>query len=245
MDMEPVKALAVRIVRADGSGETRLSPLLREQKLEIIVNGECLQRLTCTGTALKELAAGFLYTSRTVDSPEELAGLALSPDGKRAELSLQRGARKRPLHRLTDRTGWSDGDVFRLAARFQEQLPLHAATDSTHCCFLLRRGEIIFESEDMGRHNALDKAAGFALLRGVPLGECVAYTSGRAPLDMAEKAVAAGIPVLVSKATPTAESVAFAEKYGLTLLCRAWTDRYEVFARPGGAQSGPEEQESI
>lgn len=92
----------------------------------------------------------------------------------------------------------------------------------------------------MGRHNALDKGVGFALLRGIPLAECVAYTSGRAPLDMAEKAVAAGIPVLVSKATPTAECVAFAEKYGLTLLCRAWTDRYEVFARPGGAQSGPE-----
>ena len=69
---------------------------------------------------------------------------------------------------------------------------------------------------------------GFALLNGIPLPECVAYTSGRVPVDMTEKAIAAGLPVLVSKATPTAESAALAKEYGLTLICRAWEDRYEM-----------------
>ena len=46
---------------------------------------------------------------------------------------------------------------------------------------------------------------------------------------MVAKAVAAGIPVLVSKAVPTDEAVAMAKKYKLTLICKAWPDRFEIF----------------
>ncbi|MBO6267285.1 MAG: formate dehydrogenase accessory sulfurtransferase FdhD, partial [Synergistaceae bacterium] len=61
------------------------------------------------------------------------------------------------------------------------------------------------------------------------LSDCVLFTSGRVAADMAEKAVAAGVPVLISKASPTEDAIRLARAYRLTLLCRAREDRYTVF----------------
>ena len=94
-----------------------------------------------------------------------------------------------------------------------------SATRAVHSCFVLHKGEIVFACEDLGRHNALDKAVGCAVLAGLPLAECVLYTSGRVPLDMVRKAIRAGVPVLVSKSMPTVQSAELAAEYGLQLVC--------------------------
>ena len=101
--------------------------------------------------------------------------------------------------------------------RIMEETELRALTRAVHSAVLSRRGEIVFAAEDIGRHNAVDKAAGFALRNGIPLGECLLYTTGRMPSDMVMKAVRAGIPVLVSGKGPTAEGVRISKQYGLSL----------------------------
>ena len=58
-----------------------------------------------------------------------------------------------------------------------------------------------------------------AVLAGLPLAECVLYTSGRVPLDMVRKAIRVGVPVLVSKSMPTVQSAELAAEYGLQLVC--------------------------
>ena len=105
------------------------------------------------------------------------------------------------------------------AAAMHAGLPLYRATRAVHSCFVLHKGEIVFACEDLGRHNALDKAVGCAVLAGLPLAECVLYTSGRVPLDMVRKAIRAGVPVLVSKSMPTVQSAELAAEYGLQLVC--------------------------
>ena len=80
-------------------------------------------------------------------------------------------------------------------------------------------GTFLRLAEDIGRHNALDKAVGSVMLAGVPLHECVLYTSGRVPVDMVRKAIRAGVPALVSKTMPTVQSLELAQEYGLQLLC--------------------------
>ena len=109
--------------------------------------------------------------------------------------------------------------VERLTAAMHAGLPLYRATRAVHSCFVLHKGEIVFACEDLGRHNALDKAVGCAVLAGLPLAECVLYTSGRVPLDMVRKAIRAGVPVLVSKSMPTVQSAELAAEYGLQLVC--------------------------
>jgi FdhD protein len=76
----------------------------------------------------------------------------------------------------------------------------------------------------------MDKAIGYALINGIPLNECILYTTGRVPTDMVKKAIMAGVPVLVSKAVPTDAAIKMAKEHSLTLICKAWPDKFEIFA---------------
>lgn len=125
---------------------------------------------------------------------------------------------------------WRAAQIFDLADRFHAGMPLHGQTFATHSCFLAKDGELLFQCEDIGRHNALDKAIGYALRCDIPLTECIVYSSGRIPTDMAMKAIRAGIPILSSKASPTAEAITLAKEYGLTLVCAARRDRMKLFS---------------
>lgn len=104
---------------------------------------------------------------------------------------------------------------------FHQDMPLHEATWSTHSCFLAYKGKIVYSCEDIGRHNALDRAIGYALMHEYDFHECAVFTTGRLPIDMITKVIRAGIPVIASKKTPTAEAVRLAGEYGLTMIGRA------------------------
>ena len=89
--------------------------------------------------------------------------------------------------------------------------------------------------EDIGRHNAIDKAVGYALIQGIDRGNCYLFTTGRMPADMVMKAVRAGVPLLASKTYPTDEGIALARKTRLTLVTLRpdgslliWTDGTEA-----------------
>ena len=120
-----------------------------------------------------------------------------------------------------------------LIGKFRENASLHRQTKGTHSCYLSHRGIYQGVFEDIGRHNALDKAVGYALINGLSFQDCILFTTGRVPVDMVKKAVTAGIPVLVSKAVPTMDAVEMAKRYHLTLICKAWPDSYELY---GGAE---------
>lgn len=75
----------------------------------------------------------------------------------------------------------------------------------------------------------MDKVIGYAVMQGLKREECILYTTGRVSTDMVKKAILSRIPVLVSKSVPTDAAVEMARAYGLTLICKAWPDRYEIF----------------
>ena len=134
-------------------------------------------------------------------------------------LTLASPVRLPPLAPVPQReipAAWVDA----LADAMGQGLPLYRATHAVHSCLLLRAGKTLYRCEDLGRHNALDKAVGCALTEGVPLAECVLFTSGRVPVDMVRKAIRAGVPALVSKSMPTVQSLELAEEYGLKLFIR-------------------------
>ncbi len=222
-------AAGLRVAR-EGS-ETPISRrLAREHRLDLWVDGELFARITCTPSLLRQLALGRLCTAGLIRGPEDVLSLRFSEGGDRAEVRLRPGAAGRKASVPEDRSGWRSGDILRLAAHVRENMPLHGETLGTHGAALLRRGEVLCCCEDIGRHNALDKAVGTALERGIPPEECVLYTTGRVAAEIAEKTIAAGIAVLVSRALPTAEAVDLAKARGLTLIGRAWAEQYEIYA---------------
>ncbi len=126
-------------------------------------------------------------------------------------------------------TFWKKEWIFELAKNFAEGAFLHSRTKGTHSCYLSVKGRTVFAAEDIGRHNALDKVIGYAALHGILYEDCIVFTSGRVPTDMIVKVLSVGIPVMVSKAVPTDEAIKMAEENGLTLICRAWPDSFEIY----------------
>ena len=213
-----------------------------EHAAVIYVNEQPAFRVVCTPELLPQLALGRLLTEGWIASAAEVQQIAVCAEGLKLQVYLDHplAARSaaaqevsscctdnitlgspvelRPLHcvpQLTVQPEWVEA----LIAAMSAGLPLYRATRAVHSCFVLHRGRILCACEDLGRHNALDKAIGSALLAGVPLGECVLYTSGRVPLDMVRKAIRAGVPALISKSMPTVQSAELAAEYGLQLIC--------------------------
>ena len=120
--------------------------------------------------------------------------------------------------------------IRQLADEFSKDTPLHQETAATHSCYLACGGELLFQCEDIGRHNALDKVIGYALRNGIDLTECMVYTSGRVPTDMAVKVIRAGIPLLVTKAAVSVEAVRLAKEYRLTLIRAAKRGGLRLYA---------------
>lgn len=242
-----------RVYQPDGGVFTSQSQIVTEHSVQIFVNQQLALRLVCTPVCLREMVVGRLLTEGYILSVDDIEQLYICESGHTVKVYVDKlqesGLTAEPMIEPTCCTDnrvfltsqaeeraffrtqavWKPEWVFALTKAFREDSKLHKTTFGTHSCYLAVAGEVLFSSEDISRHNALDKAVGYAALHHITPSECMLFTTGRVPVDMVRKVITAGFPVLVTKAVPTKEAVETAEKYGLTLICKAWPDQFEVF----------------
>ncbi len=120
----------------------------------------------------------------------------------------------------SDETRFDPAVLAGLPDRLREAQRVFSRTGGLHAAGLFTAaGELIAVREDVGRHNAVDKIVGWALLNDkLPLTGCVLVVSGRASFELVQKAVLAGIPLLAAVSAPSSLAADLAEEAGLTLV---------------------------
>jgi FdhD protein len=119
-----------------------------------------------------------------------------------------------------------------LSATLRESQGIFDSTGGLHAAGLFTaEGELVCLREDVGRHNAVDKVVGWALLEGrLPLAGHVLMVSGRSSYEIVQKALAAGIPIVCSVSAPSSLAVDVAKRFGMTLVGFLRDGRFNVYA---------------
>lgn len=118
-----------------------------------------------------------------------------------------------------------------LPARLREHQAVFALTGGLHGAALATpAGELVVVREDVGRHNAVDKVVGWALATGQAAGQLVLVVSGRLGYEIAQKAVAWGVPIVVSVSAPSSLAIEVAERFRVALCGFTRGDRFNVYS---------------
>lgn len=254
---------AMKLYR-DGSSSLDDGRVQSEVTLHVSIDGEAAIDLVCTPANLSNLIIGRLYSEGIIQSIDDIASITYSNNATCANVVLNSNPH-RPVqvrakgHCIVRSTGavdhtasnttrqfdpvrpiyWDPEWVFSLAELLSSDTPMHRATYGTHSCFLSVGGRLMYYCEDIGRHNAFDKALGYGLAHSIDMTQALLFTSGRLPIDMVTKAISVKIPILASKAVPTIQTVEMARRHRLTLICSAHTDSLVVYNDPLGCANAP------
>lgn len=152
---------------------------------------------------------------------------AASTDGSRDVVRLIRsGCGRTDVGALAENLDPVDADLKvrvemlpRLLGKITRQQAAYRAAGGIHAAAVFDcHGRSLVVCEDIGRHNAVDKAMGWCLLRGIPLRDKMLISTGRASYDMVAKGVRMGVPILASISSPTSLAVELADALNCTLL---------------------------
>jgi FdhD protein len=127
------------------------------------------------------------------------------------------------------RTSW----LYQMTQTINTMPSLYLEAGAIHGCVLCKEGTPVCYTEDVGRHNAVDKIAGWIYSHGVDPSDKILYTTGRLTSEMVIKTVRMGIPILVSRSGFTAWGVELARQVGLTLIGRTRGKRFIALSGEG------------
>ncbi len=213
--------------------------VIREGAVRLHLNGSELVTLMCTPRELEHLTLGFLRSEGIIKSLTDVRLLKVCPSQTCVDVWLWDADIELPAHR-TITTGCAGGVTFadlsaaaapiastlqispaelcQLMAALAQAAELYRQARGVHAAALAREGQLVAVTEDVGRHNTLDKLWGRCMVEGIPTQEGILLSTGRISSEMLHKAARMGTPIVASRTSPTELSIALAAAWNLTLV---------------------------
>lgn len=246
--------LSVAVTGRDETGASIETRVTVERALTLFLNSREIVTMMTIGDYPEYLALGYLLNQNMLKSETPVTGIDYDDDlgvvvvRTEAETNFEEKLKKR-----TQTSGCAQGTIFgdlmdvienaklpatplrtswlyALTHKINQTPSLYLESGAIHGCILAEADRPLVYLEDVGRHNAVDKIAGYMQQHGVDPANKIFYTTGRLTSEMVIKTVRMGIPVLVSRSGFTAWGVELARKAGLTLIGRARGKRFLVLA---------------
>ncbi len=228
----------------DEHGQPKSISVIEERPLTIYLNSQEIVTAMTIGDHPEYLALGFLLNQGMLKSSDQVTGIDFDEE---LEVVVVRTAGvtdvEDKLEKKTRTSGCAVGTVFGdmmagleglslpdtpvhtstfydLSFQINHTPSLYMETGAIHGTALCQGREVLAYMEDVGRHNAVDKIAGWMHLNNVPAADKILYTTGRLTSEMVIKTALMGIPTLISRSGFTAWGVDIAQQVGLTLIGR-------------------------
>jgi FdhD protein len=231
--------------------------MIHEKPVELRINGHRLIRTQCMCHEVEEMAVGFMVCEGILQKRSELQQVHADLDagivdviGKIPEERIAAAGAHTRLASGGSKTGVIDlmqekvKNGFRIASKktidvehviglgneFNNYAGLYRDSRFVHSAALSDGKTILCHSEDVGRHNAVDKVLGHGFMKGLQFGDLVLLCSGRFSLEMVSKVACVSVPIYISPAAPSVESVELAECIGMALCGRVKRDSANIYA---------------
>ncbi|WP_299151957.1 formate dehydrogenase accessory sulfurtransferase FdhD [uncultured Tateyamaria sp.] len=238
------------VVGHDQTGAPSEISVVEERPLTIFLNGQEIVTAMTIGDYPDYLALGFLRNQGMLLASDKVTGVSYDDE---LETVVVRTAtptnHEEKLKKKTRTSGCAVGtvfgdmmegledvrlpatpvktsDLYALAGRINRTPSLYLSAGAIHGTVLCQGAQPLVYMEDVGRHNAVDKIAGWMLSEGVSAQDKVLYTTGRLTSEMVIKTAMMGVPVLASRSGFTAWGVEIAQQVGLTLIGRMRGQRF-------------------
>ena len=243
--------LTQSVTGVDQDGNRIETRVVVERPLTLYLNGQEIVTMMTIGDHPDYLAVGFLLNQNMLKPDDEITEIEHDED---LDVVVVRTARatnyEEKLKKKVRTSGCAQGTVFGdVMEKFEEvELPkdaqlctswiyelsrkingapsLYLSAGAIHGCVLCEGDRPLIYMEDVGRHNAIDKIAGYMFLHGISADDKLFYTTGRLTSEMVIKTVQMGIPILISRSGFTVWGVELAKQAGLTLVGRAKGKRF-------------------
>jgi len=236
--------MKVDVLKIDKNKKQNLKDVITDEvPLTIYLNDKELVTLSCSPDSLKELSIGFLFSAGLVKSIKDVKGVvidkqnwasyvALKDKDISPELIFKRlytsGCGRGILFynavdlmhktQITSDVKISAKRVLELMNSFEKYSATFRKTGGVHSAALSDGRDILVFKEDIGRHNAIDKIIGEALIKNIDMPDSIVLTSGRVSSDVMFKVQKMKACILASRSAPTNQAVRLASKWNLTLV---------------------------
>jgi FdhD protein len=232
--------------------------VVQEVEINVSVNGRYVHTLTCSPWDIEELAVGYLFFKNTIKSRLDIESVQINKAAGVAEVLLAtkpeqpgnqktqacetaegKTSHKKPHFR--DAAGLpfvestlqvQAGQINSLAVHLEKNSLLFKKTGGVHSALLVKDNEVAAWFEDIGRHSAVDKLAGWCVLNDVDTANSILLFSGRVPYEIITKAIHLRCPIVISPGAPTNLSIELAALHGVTLIGFAKNGEFNVYTHP-------------